>query len=947
ADNLNRPVGITFDDNGQMYLWEKQGVVSIVENGIKRSPALIDIQEEVSSYGDLGLTGVVLDPNFMSNGYLYLYYTVDKHHLLYAGTPTYNPNITINRVPTIARITRYQADKNTNFTTLVPNSRYVLLGSDAQDGLPIMSATHGNGCLQFGTDGSLLVAIGDTYLNGSNFQTEAYAEGLITAEDTVGPWRSQSLNNPNGKILRINPSNGNGYESNPFFESGNPRSAASRIYALGLRNPFRFIVKPNTGSHNTSDGSPGVLVVGDVGENQWEELNIISNPGGNYGWPAYVGISAFNNYNHFDQAVAYPSPGGCSKPFYQFRDFLSTDGNWPDPCNPGFPLEPAQYPLWTYLPPALDYSHHQPVARIANGYVPDTLGQTGSGITGESFQGKCVIAGIYYQGSEFPSQYQNRYFQPDFSSGWIRIFDFDPQTHQLSNVEIFQSSNANNISWLASSPVEGGIFYVNNLDHQIRKIVYEPDNLPPVAHITQDKVYGPEPLNVQFSGAGSYDPDADPITYEWNFADGSPVVNSANPSHVFNSGTGQPTAYYLSLMVTDTNGEYNTKTQVISVNNTPPVIQSTSLDNVSAYPMSFPSSYPLSAVVTDAEHSANELSYTWMSSLYHDNHFHPEPEEQVPTTSLFVSNIGCDTVLYFVRTQLIVEDAAGLSDTALIDLYPDCGGPLVQTDWLEFDASQSTVLNVLANDQSNGSPLDSSSVRIISGPRYGSANVNTASGEINYTPSASNEEDQLTYMISDQAGNPSALGQVNLSPIFTTSLPIQWLNFQARATQDAIQLEWLVAGELAGEYIIERSGNPQNFSPLAKVPSTNTRIYHHIDQSPLPGINYYRLRYIDAEGETDFSPVRKVLNAPAAISALQLYPNPVVRGQDIVIQIEAEDDVPKQLEVYDVHGRKLFEQQNIFPGSEIRLSSNHWPAGTYLVHLIQENSLKTAKLIIQ
>ncbi|MEL6843192.1 MAG: PKD domain-containing protein, partial [Bacteroidota bacterium] len=549
--------------------------------------------------------------------------------------------------------------------------------------------------------------------------------------------------------------------------------------------------------------------------------------------------------------------------------------------------------------------------------------------------------------SEFPAQYRERYFQPDFSSAWIRIFDFDPLTHQLTNVDTFQNVNANNISWLAASPVEAGIFYVNNLDHEIRKIVYEPDNLPPISLITQDKLYGPEPLSVQFSGEASYDPDSDPISFEWDFADGSPVVNVENPSHVFNSGTGQPTAYYLSLTVSDTNGESTTSTRVVSVNNTPPVIQSTSLDNVHAYPMSFPTSYPLNAVVVDTEHAANEISYNWMCSLYHDNHFHPEPEDQAPTSTLFVSNIGCDTVLYFARTQLIVEDGAGLTDTALIDLYPDCGGPIVQTDWLAFEASQNATLNVLANDLPNGSPIDSSTISIIEEPKYGSATVNTATGEINYTPSASNEVDQLTYMISDQAGNPSAVGQVNLSPILNTSLPIQWIDFQARPSWEGVRLDWLVAGELSGEYIIERSGNPQNFSPLHNRPSSNNRIYEYTDRNPLPGTNYYRLRYIDAEGEMDFSPVRKVLYSPAAISQLQLYPNPVNRGQDIVIQISVEDDIPKQLEVYDIHGRKLFEQKEVGPTTEIRLNSNTWPAGSYLVHLIQENSLKTAKLLIQ
>ena len=83
--------GLTFDENGRMYVFEKRGRVWIVENGIKLPAPLIDIGDEVGDWRDYGLLGFALHPNFLSNGYIYLYYVVDHHHLVNAGTPSYNP----------------------------------------------------------------------------------------------------------------------------------------------------------------------------------------------------------------------------------------------------------------------------------------------------------------------------------------------------------------------------------------------------------------------------------------------------------------------------------------------------------------------------------------------------------------------------------------------------------------------------------------------------------------------------------------------------------------------------------------------------------------------------------------------------------------------------------------------------------------------------------------
>src|SRR5690606_37774379 len=128
------------------------------------------------------------------------------------------------------------------------------------------------------------------------YYTQALADGIITPAENVGAFRSQLLNSHSGKLLRINPENGVGFSSKPFYDPADPISAKSRVWVLGFRNPFRVSVKPGTGSTNPSTGDIGEIFVGDVGWSTWEELNVVKAPGQNFGWPLYEGQTAESSY---------------------------------------------------------------------------------------------------------------------------------------------------------------------------------------------------------------------------------------------------------------------------------------------------------------------------------------------------------------------------------------------------------------------------------------------------------------------------------------------------------------------------------------------------------------------------------------------------------------------------------------------------------------------------
>ena len=197
AAGLTSPSAVAVPD-GRMFIAQQSGTIRIVHDDELQDQPFATLS--VDSDGERGLTGITLDPNFASNGYVYVYYT--------ASSPSSH-----NRV---SRLTA-QGD------TMVPGSEMILfeLPNLSTVGNPVW---HMGGAIHFSPiDGKLYVSVGDH-------------------QDTSKP---QSLNSPFGKILRIN-ADGSIPTDNPFYNSttGNNRA----IYAYGLRNPFTTAFQPETGS---------------------------------------------------------------------------------------------------------------------------------------------------------------------------------------------------------------------------------------------------------------------------------------------------------------------------------------------------------------------------------------------------------------------------------------------------------------------------------------------------------------------------------------------------------------------------------------------------------------------------------------------------------------------------------------------------------------------------
>lgn len=695
SSGWNTLVGIDFDKKGRMYGWEKAGRVYVVENGEKT--LLLDITEEVTNFRDHGLMGFVVDPDFYENGFFYLYYALDLHYLKYFGTSAYHPDSTVINQASLGRVTRFTADASNDFKTTLEGSKKILIGESISTGIPILYHSHDGGTLVFGTDGSLLVSTGDGASHekldrggDDSYAPQALAEGIIQPQEDVGAFRSQQIQSLNGKVLRIDPATGDGLPGNPFYDFDAPRANESRVYALGLRNPFRMQLEPGTGSHYIEDGNPGRLFIADVGNWDWEEFNVLNHGGTNFGWPFFEAIDTLRTFfakpkeNLFTPNPLY-SPGNCEFEHFTFQDLLheaqkDSTHTFPNPCDPNLSIR-EHYPVFFHQPPIIGYRNERkpPTRTVTAGFdqngdlYPVDLHLPEAPFVSDTFNGACASAIAVYKGNNFPTEYQGRLFMADCVGGWIRTGSFDPLTGQLEEVKLFQPE-AKNVICMEVNPADGCLYYVS-FGFRVRQICYG-GNVPPDVVATADTFYGKSPLTVNFSSEGTLDLNGDSITYLWEFGDGENST-SPHPSHTFSTLTPDPQAFEVTLTVTDSAGLSNSKNIIISLNNTPPKVKINSFQDGDLYSTTSLTWLPLQAEVTDTEHEETTLTYIWETFLHHNTHFHPEAADNRPVTTTLITPVGCEQEIFYYRIRLTVSDPAGLSTQVEKSIFPYCGPEII------------------------------------------------------------------------------------------------------------------------------------------------------------------------------------------------------------------------------------------------------------------------------
>jgi glucose/arabinose dehydrogenase len=534
GSGLNGPSGFGIAPDDRIFILQRTGEVLIYKNG-QLLPEPFAVLPSAAS-GDRGLIGVAFDPAFPTNHYVYFYYTAVGDLLNY--------------------LVRFDASQDTAF-----EDPFILYQTSSPS-----QELHVGGSIQFGPDGKLYFAIGD---NGN-------------------PPNAQNLNNPHGKILRINP-DGTVPPDNPFTTIS---GALPEIWAYGLRNPWRFQFDPLT----------GLLIGGDVGDFTWEEVNHLIK-GGNYGWPVQEGLCTT----------------GCTG----------------------------------YLDPLYTYNH-------------DGLS---SAVTG----------GPFYRGSMFPAEYYGDYFFGDYARGFIRRLELDYDEHNpgeyhlhLLDAQTFDD-NAGSVVDLQVAP-DGSLYYITYYPGRLYRISYSEDNHLPVANAGADNTKGTSPFTVNFTSAGSYDPDDDPISFLWDFGDGT-TSTAANPTHVFT----QNGTYLVELTVSDDQGH--------SANAIPITIQVGIPPNLTISSPVDGSTFVAGDTILVNSHATdgvgNDISdgnYSTEIIFHHDTHIHPfygpaagrAHQATIPTTG------EPDPDTWF-EIKVTATDTNGLSTTETVNIYPELSAYTIDT----------------------------------------------------------------------------------------------------------------------------------------------------------------------------------------------------------------------------------------------------------------------------
>lgn len=245
--DLQAPTDMVFPANGTIWVTEQNGKIKVIKGG-KVTGVLLDLGDKMvdvnQGYDERGLLGITLHPSFATNKKFYVFYSAPTSgHYDHKGM-----------------VVEYK---------LLPNSENVDAGS-ARVILSIEEpeSNHNGGCIKFGHDGYLYISLGDGGGGGDQ-------HGTIGNGQNLGTWL--------GKILRVDVNDANNYKipaDNPFVHAA---GAKPEIWAYGLRNPYRF----------SFDKASGQLFAGDVGQNQWEEVDIVTK-GANYGWRITEGTHCYN-----------------------------------------------------------------------------------------------------------------------------------------------------------------------------------------------------------------------------------------------------------------------------------------------------------------------------------------------------------------------------------------------------------------------------------------------------------------------------------------------------------------------------------------------------------------------------------------------------------------------------------------------------------------------------
>ncbi|MEU1604400.1 RICIN domain-containing protein [Micromonospora matsumotoense] len=587
----------------------------------------------VYTHDEEGLQSLGVDPGFATNRYIYLFYAPP---LSTPGGDAPATGTNWSAWQGVNRLSRFTL--NADFT-LNQASKVDVLDVGTDRGI----CCHVGSDMDFDAAGNLYLSTGD---DSNPFDSAGYSP-LDERTNRNPAYDSQrgagNTNDLRGKLLRIKV-NADGSYSIPSGNLFPPGTAKTRpeIYAMGFRNPFRISVDKPTGIVYVGDYGPDA---GSTNANRGPagqvEFNRVTGPG-NYGWPYCTGTNTTSEtYNEWNFATNSTGP-----------KFNCTGGPTNNSFrNTGLGTLPPAKPSWIRYggdagsPAAFGGGSESPAAGPVYRYDPNNPSAT-----------------------KFPQTFDGQFFATEFGRGWVKPIHLNSDG---------SPGTIDSFPWVGKQVMDSafgpdGAYYL--LDYgtgyyngDANSALYRFDyvgvgNRAPAARASADRTSGPAPLTVNFSSAGSADPEGGALTYSWAFGDGT-TSTAANPTKTYTTDG----AYTATLTVRDPQGATGTNSVTVSVGNTAPTVTINSPGDGSLF--SFGDTVPFSITVTDPEDGTVDCTKVKMTYvLGHDQHGH-----QITSVN------GCSGTIT-IPVDGEHDDAANIF--AIFDAeYTDAGGLTTHTQY--------------------------------------------------------------------------------------------------------------------------------------------------------------------------------------------------------------------------------------------------------------------------
>ena len=525
---LDEPMEFTFLSKDKMVFVERKGAVKTVDVNTRevKSIAMIPVNTKYTSKEGLvreaeeGLMGIIADPNYAKNHWIYMYYADpdEKKHVL----------------------ARWELHGDSLYTA----TRKIMLEVPTQREV----CCHTGGGMVFDNEGNLYLTTGNNTGNptqGTSALDERPERSSWDDQRTAG-----NTNDLRGKILRIHPEEDGSYTipKENLFPEGTEKTRPE-IYTMGHRNPWRVSIDSKTKFIYWGEVGPDASKDSTIGPRGYDEFNQ-ARKAGFFGWPYFIA----NNRPYPDYDYATNAIGAY---------FDSTHVVNNSPNNTGLSELPAPQKAFIWYP-------------YANSEEFPLVGSSGRSATGGPV---FRLADFEKSDKRFPAYYEGKLLIVEFMRGWIMSVTMDGEGNYQSMERFLPGENFSSAIDMKFSPdgdlyvlEYGSAWFRGNENAQIKKIEFNGGNRKPIVRAKADRIAGALPMDVELSSDGTVDYDKDELKYSWQVKSDNGFDQSFQEPHP-QLKLDKAGVYHVNLTVTDSKGASNSQSFDVSAGNEPPVAQ--------------------------------------------------------------------------------------------------------------------------------------------------------------------------------------------------------------------------------------------------------------------------------------------------------------------------------------------------------------------------------------